>query len=1728
MYELFFNFLIEELLVRYFKKINVEPGDKFYIVIEDSALRQDFYKALHDTAFTHNLKIYFPGYEKYGIGASEYDTVAFTCTSNSTQIIVSGCDDAGDGFQTMIRNNIGVMNNPISEMAALFILPGTNAIDTLLAGRNLQEKPHPLSLDSITQAIGYKIADKINLIEKEYLRNHINRLRFQDDYTSLFDFAPVLSILQKSSLKGNFAQLETFEDSEIYDNMFAATDINIKERVKDNANAFATISEMMSEAYEHDQYKRLCTYLDAKLASKISSGKVDWKTLDYKEIRKSHNVIIGNPFITRPQFKVDGNAELIVNRTGPKNEKTSKSFVVVCDPTLSSTTFKACFNKDLRDYVHGNITKVSGCNLVFTLAQKIQKDKIGDDKNYHEVSVLQLQTKNVFQNIAHYFTIDAKGNIVVNVPDSEDCFTIGLGTNLISYDGISPVELDDNSSIRIEIDHNATDEPIIPFKFGDKTLNIRFKYKGEKTPILTPRSVTDTIWGEENGDYTHNGENGNITSTVNGPQGPIYIHDRFRKLANWEKYMIDRETPYIYIEKNEFNGEDIIKTQKLSITSSIDSTLSEIFRYFKNKNTVPSFIRPDKELCKLYKHYVDAVHDMMQSIPTKESFSNTDSFNISKLGVVEKEDGTIMLSPFHPLMVAYVLQMVESIDSEEYNKKVIDELSPLYLMPYIYYGNGVLKAISSTETEDILTWVKYDNADNTQYVYGSKSTSKLITDKIKNFIDNFKYYFPDIDCPIRISAIGLSQSVDLVRGIVHFIDSNRKKGGVQRIEIHEYVEDILSDTFFERLNRQSSRDNISQLFETHNFNIADKELNEIIRLLFSRVSYYKHTFKDTRNMAEYSHVTFYRIDSGTNYTPLPANQLRTETSLDGLVSIPSTNLNGSNYLMGFGTRGLKPNDSPIYQMAKDMNSLYANLQNEGLASYSPNQCTAKRYSFKDTDFLQSVYDNSTWVTFVYPEVDIDFFYKQKNLYVVNYIEQHSISARLESITITQHVVQYNKMLFNSLQTFKSIIGTSEDFSRKMISYFNCLNGKWLLDITGKPELIMREKMSLVATCFVMKHFLKRTDGIIWTPIALDEILRATGATGVKQDGLFSKKDLGLDGPISDDILMMGIRRNDNDKLDVFFYPVEVKVLADDSVSKGETQIANLYNKALKEVLFKGDTFTRKVYRALFAARYLSNTEKMRANDLIKEDDYMKVNESRYELLNVKFNIIEELPEEIGKAALVVYSDATPKSLSTEWIDDVPVCHIRMMESDCYRIVSNPDSTLLQFVEESAIAIMAKPTIVTPSSTSLDSTALTLPLINEPKENTENNDMEEDTTILPLRPYFDKGNSTVKSDEDHPGVKIKIGKDRKGNPIIFEANNTTKISHPNMGIVGGMGFGKTQFALSLIAQFAKESEHNVKGRPIGMLIFDYKGDDYSTETFLNKVNGNCYSFNFPFNPLKLVVTDKTKFMNLPAVTADRISDSFAKAYGLGQVQQSTIKQVILETYNDFGITSNPSTWNKPQPTMSNVVDKYFEQYDAKDKTYALFDKLRDYMIFTPDNNECVSLFEWLDGVKVIDLTPYPGDTKKVIVSLILDLFYEEMRQLGASKFNDPYRELRAMILVDEAHQFLNKDFNSFRNIISEGRMFGVGMVLSTQNLSDFKSAKQEYSQFILSWIILHLNNITKPEVANIFGSNDPNCQIYVDIVSKAEKFYGICKIGNEVKAIRTLPYHELIKDDERFE
>ena len=388
------------------------------------------------------------------------------------------------------------------------------------------------------------------------------------------------------------------------------------------------------------------------------------------------------------------------------------------------------------------------------------------------------------------------------------------------------------------------------------------------------------------------------------------------------------------------------------------------------------------------------------------------------------------------------------------------------------------------------------------------------------------------------------------------------------------------------------------------------------------------------------------------------------------------------------------------------------------------------------------------------------------------------------------------------------------------------------------------------------------------------------------------------------------------------------------------------------------------------------------------------------------------------------------------------------------------------------------------------------------------------------------NNDTDTDKVATGISLLVGNNKFGNqPVYFYPNNTRCVSHPKLGIIGTMGTGKTQFARSVIAQFSKESCNNVNGTPIGMLVFDYKGD-YNDAEFLSMVGGHCYKANYPFNPLKLCVTEDMKFMNLPSITANRVADSISKAFGLGNVQASTILEAILDAYDEAGITRDPSTWERPAPTMQRVVDKYLEGDVKKDTVYSVFRMLQDYQIFTNDTNNCVTMFEWLKSVQVIDLTLYEDNIKKLIVSLVLDVFYAEMKQLKGSDQKDGFREIRTMILVDEAHQFMKMKFNSLRKIISEGRMFGVGMILSTQGMSDFKT-DEDYSTFIKSWVVHNVTNPTKSDLASIFGASDPNLERYMSYITNAVTFQSICKLGNQVNYIEDVPYFKLVESDERF-
>lgn len=1739
----FYKYLVNNLIIGNLRELKPVPGSRYYFVLENEEKRKDLMQALRETGSEIEISNIFRN------GSSSeteepYKTVELEIGENLPRLIIGTDDSATEDYLTTMRNMIGSHGSPYENYCALFILSGSGLSSIVTACQDLEGFNAPLSTDSIVRTIKAGIEERIaKKHEEDYLKFYVDKLGsyIEDGSCDLFDFKEVLTVLNDEKLEGHFNELGFFNDSLIYDNSFNPSDGDKSKRIEQNHSLFQSISEIMErDETESEKIGSLQKYLDEKGARELIKLKDLWRAHDFKHILESidrknstSKLALCDISLANPSDKV----KLYKCQTG-KIDKKSKSYVIVCDASGAPTQdIKLEFNQKLGTKNKPSNTVIRNNEAIITIGEEFHASVWGKDNNSHEVKITRIPCNEDFLCHIDNFTVKKEGKkdsscvgITIVVPEDSDSVIFGKGTSAQSIPVGDPLVWEDSYILSVPTpEEDDVDKVDFSLLFGDKQVNFHLKYNvAKRVPPMAP--------GDQSSDKEYYEDE---TSKV--PFEKITDGENsYSTLIKWRPYLYAEQkfvksgaTTLVYC-LNPLTQEYDIETKQLELPGKVKESYARIIKHYQDKGTVPSLAILEEDTITLYKDYLHSIEEVVYSIEGSQNLS-IQAFNISRLGIVEK-DGKVYLSPFHPLLVAYTLQykLMSGYATQQTIARKL--LSPFYLLPFIYYNEIPQQPYSDEMLSDMSNWLAFEKLTGKGMFNSGLVTAKMVKSRIADFIRHFDYLFQDKECPIILNSIGVKDDAYLIKGIVEFIMQSYSKG-VQRIELHAYVENIREETFFERLNRLATTDAIARELEDYGVDLNRKgefDAREIIHMLFTRVSYYKHELSKGSPKVGYCHISFYQINTGDKLIPHSIDLSRNELSLDGLISIPSTTKEGDKYIIGYGHKGTEDGYGELIPITKTLNVLYANCQNGPNSPFLKDVCVAKRFDFTTSNLLDSVYENSNWVTFLNPEVDINFFYRQKDVYLVHYTDQITLNAKYDSITVTRHIDQYRNLLKRPYERLGLSQSAFEHFNNEMMSYFNCLNGSWMLSVLNKPEPQVREKMSLVSASIAMLRFLKRTPGIIWIPISLEEILRVTPNVGLKKDFIFSKSSLGASGPMSDDLLMIGLDASDGNALKLYLYPVEVKFSQNKTTykSKASAQVVQTF-KELRDNLIGEASFIKNIYRTFFASQYLNNADKLHANSLITEENYQTIEEARFKLLNLAYTIEEWLPvRKLGNAAILSYHDNAEHKMSTSIHEGVAVCGIEISDKECFQAIAEPDSNVLDFIEEQPIMVDAK------TSAFLDN-----PTQNEEEESFEGAD-EEDSIDEESSPETEEnvnitsvatveneevaieeaevGNST---DSGPSSINIILGKAGQTD-VIFEPNNTVKVSHPNMGIIGTMGTGKTQLARSIIAQFSKESIHNIDHNPIGLLVFDYKGD-YRDNEFLNAVNGKAYRFNYPFNPLKLVVTQSTEGMNLPAITADRISDSLAKAYGLGLKQQANIKKVIIDTYADFGITRDSSTWGKVPPTMENVIAKYFETYDANDKSYALFDKLQDYTIFSPDNSNCVSLFEWLDRARVIDLTMYPDDTKKVIVSLILDLFYAEMQQLGGSKQEQGFRQLRAMIMVDEAHQFLKKDFNSLRKIISEGRMFGVGMILSTQNVGDFKTSQEDYTQFILSWMIHHVANVTNSELASIFGAGNPHLEKFRSFINKAQIFESVCKLGNYVTSVRDLPFFELIKSDNRF-
>ncbi len=423
--------------------------------------------------------------------------------------------------------------------------------------------------------------------------------------------------------------------------------------------------------------------------------------------------------------------------------------------------------------------------------------------------------------------------------------------------------------------------------------------------------------------------------------------------------------------------------------------------------------------------------------------------------------------------------------------------------------------------------------------------------------------------------------------------------------------------------------------------------------------------------------------------------------------------------------------------------------------------------------------------------------------------------------------------------------------------------------------------------------------------------------------------------------------------------------------------------------------------------------------------------------------------------------------------------------------------------------------------------------------------EEEIAEEPVEEEIPEPEPEPEEDQEHRGMEILFGHELDNGPVLTEyedvlpqeekpripliwnPNDTTKVFHTNTGIIGTMGTGKTQFTKSLITQLYRQQCNNYNGSPLGILIFDYKGDyNASKMDFVKATNAKVLRpYKIPYNPMAIMETRMFKPL-LPVHTANTFKDTIAKVYRLGPKQQTALYTCIMKAYAAMGIKpEDPATWKNRAPTFDMVYEVYEQSDDIpkNDSLAAAMQKLQQFQIFENNPYRTESLYDLLKGVVVIDLSGYDPDIQSLVVAITLDQFYSQMHAVGSSATDGTLRQLTKMILVDEADNFMREEFPALKKILKEGREFGVGTILSTQLLEHFTGGEDDYSKYILTWVVHNVADLKKQDVEYVFKtklSSAETTEIY-ERIKRCDRFQSVIKIGNDpVHCIRDKAFFEL--------
>ncbi len=307
-------------------------------------------------------------------------------------------------------------------------------------------------------------------------------------------------------------------------------------------------------------------------------------------------------------------------------------------------------------------------------------------------------------------------------------------------------------------------------------------------------------------------------------------------------------------------------------------------------------------------------------------------------------------------------------------------------------------------------------------------------------------------------------------------------------------------------------------------------------------------------------------------------------------------------------------------------------------------------------------------------------------------------------------------------------------------------------------------------------------------------------------------------------------------------------------------------------------------------------------------------------------------------------------------------------------------------------------------------------------------------------------------ETRPNGSILIGTDiENGAPAYWNPDSRAEGSaNPHVLILGESGFGKTYTTSCLLAELVESN--------IPSVVFDY-GQGFSPATsppafrkYAKPVDFELSRDGIAINPLELFPVD----LHGPATVAQRIADTFARVYPrIGVQQHSIIRQAVIDVLSDAGIKPHDrATWHLRAPHFRNIERKladYGNEVGSPNRRIALAAASHISTLFVFDTFRSTGRkLSWSDLVGsdqahtwILQLGGLESSVERTVTEFLLWNLMRFVEVQGPGP-------LRCFIVLDEAHKMSFAADSPVEKLLREGRKFGLGLILASQQPEDFSA------------------------------------------------------------------------------